>query len=33
MHTVSGYPVSSTWLKAIKAGTYLGWLMLTEHNI
>ena len=30
MHAVCGYPVRSTWLKAIKAGNYLGWPMLTE---
>jgi hypothetical protein len=33
MHTVCGYPVESTWLKAIKAGTYTGWPMLTERNV
>ncbi len=33
MHTVCGYPVKSTWLKAIKAGNYVGWLMLTELNV
>jgi hypothetical protein len=33
MHAVGGYPVKSTWLKAIKAGNYVGWPMLNEHNI
>ncbi len=33
MHAVWGYPVKSTWLKAIKAGNYIGWPMLTERNI
>ncbi len=32
MHTVCGYLVKSTWLKAIKAGNYVGWLMLTERS-
>jgi hypothetical protein len=33
MHVVCGYPVKLTWLKAIKAGNYIGWPMLTEHNV
>ncbi len=33
MHAVCGYPVKSTWLKAIKVGNYVGWLMLTECNV
>jgi len=33
MHAVCGYPVKLTWLKAIKAGNYVGWPMLTECNI
>jgi hypothetical protein len=33
MHTVCGYPVKSTWLKAIKAGKYVGWPMLNECNV
>ncbi len=33
MHAVCGYPVKSTWLKAIKAGNYVGWPMLTELNV
>ncbi len=30
MHAVCGYPVKSTWLKAIKVGNYI---MLTERNV
>ena len=33
MHTVCGYPVKLTWLKAIKAGNCMGWFMLTECNV
>jgi hypothetical protein len=33
MHAVCGYPVKSTWLKAIKAGNYVDWPMLNECNI
>ena len=33
MHAVFRYPVKSTWIKAIKAGNYIGWLMLTECNV
>ncbi len=33
MHAVCGYLVKSTWLKAIKAGNYVGWPMLTERNV
>jgi hypothetical protein len=33
MHAMCGYPVKSTWLKAIKAGNYVGWPMLTERNV
>jgi hypothetical protein len=33
MHAVCGYPVKSIWLKAIKAGNYIGWPMLRECNI
>ena len=32
MHIVLGYPVKSTWIKAIKAETYIGWPMLTKRN-
>ncbi len=33
MHAVCGYPVKSTWLKAIKAGNYMGWPMPNERNV
>jgi hypothetical protein len=33
MHAICGYLVKSTWLKAIKAGNYIGWPMLTECNV
>ena len=33
MHAVCGYPVKLTWLKAIKAGNYIGWPVLTERNV
>jgi len=33
MHAIVGYPVKSTWLKAIKAGNYVGWPMLNERNV
>ncbi len=33
MHAVCGYLVKSTWLKAIKAGNYVGWPMLNERNV
>ena len=33
MHAVCGYPVKSTWLKAVRAGNFLGWPLLTEKNI
>ena len=33
MHTVCGYPVKSTWVKADKAGNYIGWPLLTTENI
>ena len=33
LHAVCGYPVKSTWLKAVKAGNYIGWPLLTEHNV
>jgi hypothetical protein len=33
MHAVCGYPVKLTWLKAIKAGNYIGWPMLSERNV
>jgi len=33
MHAVCGYPVKSTWLKAIKTGNYVGWPMLNERTV
>ena len=33
MHAVCGYPVKSTWVKAIKAGNFTGWPMLNKHNV
>jgi hypothetical protein len=33
MHVVCGYPVKSTWLKAVKAGNFAGWPLLTEKNV
>jgi hypothetical protein len=33
MHAVCKYPVKSTWIKAIKAGNFIGWPLLTEKNV
>jgi hypothetical protein len=33
MQAICGYLVKLTWLKAIKARNYIGWPMLTEHNV
>ena len=33
MHAVCGYPVKSTWLKAIQAGNFIGWPLLTVANV
>ena len=33
MHAVCGYPVKSTWIKAIKAGNFFGWPLLTVKNV
>jgi hypothetical protein len=33
MHAVCGYPVKSTWSKAVKAGNFTGWPLLNEKNI
>ena len=33
IHAVCGYPVKYMWIKAIKAGNYAGWLMLTKRNV
>jgi hypothetical protein len=33
MHAVCRYPVKSTWLKAVQAGNFIGWLLLTTKNV
>ena len=33
MHAVCGYPVKTTWVKAVKAGNFVGWPLLTVKNI
>ena len=33
IHAVCGFPVKSTWLKAIKAGNYIGWPLLNEKIV
>ena len=33
MHAVCGYPVKSTWMKAIRNNHYVGWPMLTIANV
>lgn len=33
MHAVCGYAVKSMWLKAVKAGNFVGWPLLNEKNI
>ena len=33
MHAVCGHQVKSPWIKAIKAGNFVGWLLLTEKNV
>jgi hypothetical protein len=33
MHAVCGYPVKSTWLKAIAAGNFIGWPLLNVRNV
>jgi hypothetical protein len=33
MHAVCEYPVKSTWMRTIRAGSYVGWPMLTEQNV
>ncbi len=33
MHAACGYPVKSTWIKAIKAGNFVGWPVLAKWNI
>ena len=32
-HAVCGYPVKSTWVKAIKTGNFVGWPLLTAKNV
>ena len=33
MHAVCGYPVKSTWLKAVAAGNFIGWPLLNVRNV
>jgi hypothetical protein len=33
MRAICGYLVKLTWLKAIKAGNYVGWPILMKHNV
>ena len=33
MHAVCGYPVKSTWMKAIRNNHYVGWPLLTVGNV
>eukprot|EP00804_Cyclotella_cryptica_P011509 CCRYP_017066-RA/>CCRYP_017066-RA protein AED:0.38 eAED:0.38 QI:0/0/0/1/0/0.5/2/0/348 len=33
MHATCGYPVKSTWLKAVQAGNFIRWPLLTVRNI
>ena len=33
MHAVCGYPVKSTWIKAVQAGNFIGWPLLTVRNV
>ncbi|EJK62273.1 hypothetical protein THAOC_17120, partial [Thalassiosira oceanica] len=33
MHAACGYPVKSTWLKAIKAGNFHGWPLLSVRTV
>ncbi|KAL7503222.1 hypothetical protein ACHAXN_001038 [Cyclotella atomus] len=33
VHALCGYPIKSTWIKAVKAGNFVGWPLLTEKNI
>ena len=33
MHAVCGFPVKLTWLKAVKAGNYIGWPLITTNNV
>ena len=33
MHATCGYRVKSTWLKAIKAGNFMGWPVINERTV
>jgi hypothetical protein len=33
MHALCGYPVKSTWTKAMKAENFVGWPILTKRNV
>ena len=33
MHAVCGYPDKPTWIKAVKAGNFMGWTMLNGRNV
>jgi hypothetical protein len=33
IHAVCGFPVKSTWLKAIKSGNYIGWMLINEKSM
>jgi hypothetical protein len=33
VHALCGYPIKSMWIKAVKAGNFVGWPLLTEKNI
>ncbi len=33
MHAVCGYPIKTTRVKAVKAGNFVGWPLLTVKNI
>ncbi|KAL7508361.1 hypothetical protein ACHAXN_006033 [Cyclotella atomus] len=33
IHAMCGYPVRFTWIKAVKAGNFIRWPLLTEKNI
>ena len=33
MYTACGYPVQSTWIKAIRKGNYANWPLLTVENV
>ena len=33
LHATCGYPVKSTWIKAIKAGNFTGWPIINERTV